>query len=214
MNPEENEKKLREAIVDAYRQVTELGLMPSTSGNISCRHGEGMLITPGRASADNLTPERVVAMDFDGRSAGPLKPSSEWPMHARIYRRVPEAQAIVHTHSDYCTALACCNRPIPAFHYLVAAFGGEEVPCTPYATFGTAELGENAAAALEQRSACLLGNHGMICHGPSLEKAAARAHLLEIVARQYVLACQAGAPVLLTADEMRRIGGRMREYFG
>jgi L-fuculose-phosphate aldolase len=214
VNPGTSENEQRAQVVAAYKKAADLGLMKSTSGNISCRFAGGLLITPSGAGAADLAPERIVPMDLDGSSAGPGKPSSEWPMHARIYRRIPEARAIVHTHSDYCTALACCRKPIPAYHYLVAAFGGGDVPCVPYAAFGTAALAENAASGLKERTACLLGNHGMICHGPSLAKAVARAHLLEIVARQYVLALQAGGPVLLDPEEMDRVGGRMREYFG
>lgn len=210
------ENDLRSEIVTTYRRLSDLGLLQSTSGNLSCRHDGGLLITPSGAGAADLDPAGIVSLDAEGRRrcAGPGKPSSEWPMHALIYRRTPGAQAIVHTHADHCVALACCRKPLPAFHYLVAAFGGEDVPCVPYASFGTTELAESAAAGLANRSACLLANHGMICHGPSLRKAADRATLLEILARQYLLALQAGVPVLLGAAEMQKNVGRMRDYFG
>ena len=121
-------------------------------------------------------------------------------MHAAIYKNT-KASAVVHTHSDYCVALSCQGRDLPGFHYLVGTFGGSDVPCTPYSTFGSQELADGAAEALRKRTACLLGSHGMICRGRSLERAVSLAHRLEIMCRQYVLACQLGEPYMLTDAE-------------
>jgi L-fuculose-phosphate aldolase len=207
------ESRLRRQMAATCRRLAAGGLLPGTSGNVSCRIPAGMLVTPSGASAAALAPEELVAMDFDGNIApGAGKPSSEWRMHARIYRRVPEAHAVVHAHADHCTAIACCRRGIPAFHYLVAAFGGAEVPCLPYAPFGTEALAASAAEGLAGRAACLLANHGAVCRGKSLAEAAARAELLELLARQYLLALQAGEPVLLDPEEMRRMVARMADY--
>jgi L-fuculose-phosphate aldolase len=212
--PELAAKDSRRKIVAAYHQITELGLIKGTAGNISCRHEAGMLITPARANANNLTPERIVSMSLEGESEGPSKPSIEWQMHAEIYGQIAEAHAVIHTHSDYCVALACCNQSIPAFHYMMAAFGGDDVPCAPYATFGTSELAKSAISRLQSRNACLLSNHGTICHAPDLETAVSLAHRLETLARQYVLALQIGKPVILDSDEIQNVRNRVRNYYG
>lgn len=192
------EAEARAELVRHYRRVAELKLNELASGNISRRFGDGMLISPTGASAENLSEDRVVFVGSQGEWSGPNAPSSEWMMHAAIYRDFPDANAVVHTHSDYCVAVACQNRPLPGFHYLVGVFGGGDVPCVPYSTFGEQELAENAAAALRDRTACLLANHGMICRGRSLNAAVNAAHRLEIMCRQYVLTRQLGEPDCLT----------------
>ena len=213
-NPEIASSDLRQKIVATYLQITELGLTKGMAGNISCRHKDGMMITPARANADSLTPERIVSMSLDGKPEGSLKPSIEWQMHAEIYRQIADAHAVIHTHSDYCVALACCNQSIPAFHYMMAAFGGDDVPCAPYATFGSSELAKSAISKLHNRNACLLANHGTICHAPDLETAVSLTHRLETLAHQYVLALQIGKPAILSTDEIQNVRNRVRNYYG
>ena len=205
-----DEQILREKIVESYREVVQMGLTDQASGNLSVRIDGGMLISCSGATAENLTTERVVrvsddasfdGMGFEGKGSGELKPSSEWRMHQAIYQRHEKAGAVVHTHSDYCVALACHNQPLPGFHYMVGTFGGNDVPCVPYSTFGTEQLAGDAADALTDRSACLLGNHGMICRGPDLATAVATAERMEILCRHYVLARQLGEPNLLSDAE-------------
>jgi L-fuculose-phosphate aldolase len=133
-------------------------------------------------------------------------------MHAEVYRRVPGAGAVVHTHADNCVALAALRKPIPAFHYMIHGFGGDDVPCVGYFPFGTPELGRAAGAALEGRAACLLANHGMLTRGATLGAAFDAAIRLEVLARQYRLALTAGKPVLLNAAEMKRVAERYLEY--
>jgi len=203
---------LRQAIVDDYRALVRDGLTAGSAGNISVRTPDGMLITPTGATADDLAPDRLVATALDGSFAGDIRPSSEWQMHAAIYRAVPGAGAVVHTHADACVALSCQRRPIPAFHYMIAGFGGDDVPCTGYAPFGSVELAELAAAALAGRSACLLANHGMIAHGPDLARAVAATRRLETLARQYLLALAAGPPVLLDGTQMAEVRRRYAGY--
>jgi L-fuculose-phosphate aldolase len=169
-----------------------------------------MLISPSGATGSNITPEHVVEVTLDGEWSGERKPSSEWRMHAAIYKAT-KAQAVVHTHSDHCVALACQGRGLPGFHYLVGSFGGSDVPCVPYSTFGTEQLAIDAAAALDKRSACLLAAHGMICRGRDLANAVALAHRLEIMCRQYLLACQLGEPYLLTKNEWREFFDRVKQ---
>ena len=171
-----------------------------------------MLITPSGCSAETITAESVVAMRLDGTVEGSIVPSSEWHMHAAIYRGNQRAGAIVHTHADACTALACLHEKLPAFHYMVLSFGGGDVRCAPYETFGTPELAELAAEAIRDRSACLLANHGMIVHGPDLAGALRSAVMLETLCRQYLLARSAGTPRLLTAVEMQAARERFKTY--
>ncbi len=190
-----------EELVAAYREVQELGLMGQATGNLSCRFEDGMLISCSGATAKNLTTERVVKVRKDGSYDGELKPSSEWRMHLAIYQRNEVANAVVHTHSDYCVAMASHKLALPGFHYMVGSFGGRDVECVPYSTFGTETLANDAAEALTRRAACLLGNHGMICRGADFEIAVGHANQLEILCRHYCLARQLGEPHLLTDEQ-------------
>src|SRR4051812_8895295 len=130
----------RREVVAVYREIGRRGLIVASSGNVSHRTRSGMVITPSGCSAELLEPDMLVAMTLDGTVKGNATPSSEWAMHAAIYRADPAAQCVVHTHADACTALACLNEGLPAFHYMVANFGGDDVRCAPYVTFGTPEL--------------------------------------------------------------------------
>lgn len=197
-----NEAKDRENLARTYREMDRVGLIFLAAGNISVRHGDGMLISPAGASAESISPDSFVMAQFDGSCAAGLRPSSEWSMHASIYSAYPEAKAVVHTHSDHCVAMACTQQALPSFHYMIAAFGGNDVRCTPYLTYGSPELGKAAVTALELRTACLLGNHGMISHGSSLSKAFNAALRLEILCRQYIFARQAGPVVMLGSSDI------------
>ena len=204
-----DEATLRRDIVEQARAMNALGINQGTSGNISARCGDTMLITPSATPYGDMQPGQIAAMplDDDGNWTGPLKPSTEWRFHRDILRARPEASAVIHTHATYCTTLAILGREIPAVHYMIAAFGGPTVRCAPYALYGTAELAAHALVALEDRSACLLANHGMIVTGPTLTKAMWLAVELETLAKQYCLALQLGAPVILSdadiAETMR-----------
>jgi L-fuculose-phosphate aldolase len=203
---------LRQQLCEAYRGLELQGLSSGSAGNISVRWGEGMLISPSGATGASVSPDCFVEVMLDGEVRGPGNASSEWAMHAEIYAHRPAARAVVHAHPDACVALSCQRRPIPAFHYMVAAFGGDEIPCAEYASFGTQELAAAAADALEWHTACLLANHGMICYGPSLHIAMANALKLEVLARQYILSLQIGSPVLLTRQEMAVVRERYKTY--
>ncbi len=193
----------RTALVAAYRELIARGLSQGTAGNISLRHGAAMLITPSALPAASMRAADIAAMPItgDGDWRGRARPSSEWRMHRDIYRARPEIGAIVHAHAPYATALAMARRPIPAAHYMVAAFGGADVPCAPYATFGTAALSAVAVRALLGRTACLLANHGCLALGADLAEAMWRAMELETLAKQYLLSLAAG-PVLLGEAEL------------
>ena len=203
---------LREQIVAACRQLDSSGLNRGTSGNASCREGEHFLITPTGVPVDEITPSKIVALDFDGKVIGIGKPSSEWQFHAAIYRARPEINAVVHTHAPHATALACLREDLPPFHYMIAIAGGDSVRCAPYALFGTDTLSHHAVAALADRKACLLANHGMITLGRDLDEAMAVAIELESLCQQYLIARQVGRPVLLSEEEMRAVIERFKSY--
>jgi L-fuculose-phosphate aldolase len=208
-------RALRDEVAQVYRELGRLGLNTGSTGNVSARTRNGMLITQTGATVETVNPDSLIAMSLDGairRPSGNAAPSSEWAMHAAIYLADPAAQAIVHTHADACTALACLNEGLPAFHYMIASFGGADVRCAPYVTFGTPELAALATAAIAGRSACLLANHGMIVHAASPTKALNAALRLETLCRQYLLARSAGTPRLLTEDEMAAATVRFETY--
>jgi L-fuculose-phosphate aldolase len=195
-----------------YRSLGRHHLVFGSAGNVSARRGAGMAITATGAQADAIEPAAIVTMDLDGGFTGAVLPSSEWAMHAAIYRATQAAEVVVHTHSDAAVALSCLEEALPPFHYMVAEFGGHDVRCAPYVTFGTPELARLAAAAIAGRTACLLAHHGMICHGPTPAAALAAALRLETLARQYLLARSAGTPPLLTAAQMDAALLRYQDY--
>jgi L-fuculose-phosphate aldolase len=202
---------MRDAVAWLYREAAARGLIVGSSGNVSARAlPDGMMITP--SGADPATVTDLVSVSLDGVVLDGVRPSSEWAMHAAVYRECPDAAFVVHAHSDACTALACLGSGLPAFHYMVVQFGGTDVRCAPYATFGSPALARHAAEAIRGRSACLLGNHGMIVCATSAHEVLSRAVLLETLCRQYLLALSAGTPRLLTAQQMRDAQERFKTY--
>ena len=209
------EAEVRASMVQACRGMNAAGLNQGTSGNVSVRHGATMLITPSATPYETMAPDMIAGMPVGGPYgdwSGPLKPSTEWRFHLDILRGRADVGAVVHAHSPYCTTLAVARRGIPACHYMIAAFGGTDVRCAPYATFGTAELSTHTLAALEGRTACLLANHGMIACGDTLERAMWRAVELETIARQYWQALLIGGPVLLNGAEVAEAAAKFGSY--
>jgi L-fuculose-phosphate aldolase len=201
---------MRDDVAWLYREAGARGLIVGSSGNVSGRTSDGMLITP--SGADPAIGPTLVQVALDGNAPDGGIPSSEWAMHAAIYRTHPDADFIVHTHADACTALACLGSSLPAFHYMVVQFGGHDVRCAPYVTFGTQALAEVVAVAMTDRTACLLANHGMIVCGVTAVQAMSRAILLETLCRQYLLALSAGTPRLLIEQEMIDAQERFKTY--
>jgi L-fuculose-phosphate aldolase len=201
----------RRAIVTASQLMLQRGLNTGAAGNISMRSADGMLITPTGIAPDALHPANIVAMQLDGRYDGQAKPSSEWLMHAAVYRERADIHSIVHCHSRSATALSCCGRGIPAFHYMIAAAGGD-IRCADYALFGTEELAQNALAALVNRTACLLGNHGQLALGNSLQQALDLAFLIEELAATYHQSLAIGGVKLLDDVQMDAVVARFGNY--
>lgn len=206
--------KLRAAICAGAQALHAAGLAPGRSGNVSVRTGEGLHITPSGLPYPTMRPEDVVEIDGSGRvRAGRHRPSTELPLHRAIYAARPEAGAIVHTHSPQATALACARRGLPAFHYMIAVAGGNDVRCAEYATFGSESLARHALRALEGRKAALLANHGVVAVGEDLEEALDIATEIENLAREYLLLLAAGLePVVLDDAEMERVRAQFAGY--
>jgi len=205
-------RALRIRIIATAREMNALDINRGKSGNVSARIDSGFLITPSALPYDETKPEDVVSVDFGGKATGRRKPSSEWRFHRDIYAARPEVRAIVHAHSPFATALACLNRGIPAFHYMIAVAGGDDIRCAPYATFGTQLLSDHALRALQDRKACLLAHHGMIAVGESLDAALALAVEVEALAEMYWRATQVAEPAILTHQEMNEVLARFATY--
>ena len=236
------DQDLRQSVIDAVLQLVAEGLNKGTAGNVSLRTDKNYIITPSGVDYDKLRPADLVTMDFNcntsndkstngnstsnqstsnkspsdkspsDKSPSQLEPSSEWRFHQDIYNHHPEAGAIVHCHSLYATALSTLRREIPPFHYMVAIAGGDSIRCAEYATFGTQELSNHVLAALLDRKACLMSNHGLIAFGKDLREALKIAVEVENLAGQYMQALQVGQPVLLSETEMAMVSKKFEHY--
>ena len=208
------EYQLRQAIIEQCLWMNTTGLNQGSSGNISARYKDQLIITPTAIAYEAMYPEMLAAMPLDGQGEylGSHKPSSEWRFHYDLMRTRPEIGAIVHTHSTYATSLAITGRSIPAVHYMIALFGGNEVRCAEYATYGTQALSDQVLKAMKGRKACLLANHGMLVAGETLTKAMWLATELETLAQQYYHALQLGEVVILTAAQMAEVHAKLANY--
>ena len=208
--------ELRRQLIETACRMAPANLNRGSAGNLSVRTREngldGYLITPSGMDYEVLVPEDIVFMRLDGTPDGRRKPSSEWRFHHDIYAARPDAGAILHAHSPFATSLACLRRDIPPFHYMIARFGGDTIRCADYATFGSQALSDNALAALRERCACLLANHGLLVFGKTLAQLFALAVEFEALCEQYWRACQLGQPVLLDPDEMATVQAKFASY--
>ncbi|HCD2002127.1 L-fuculose-phosphate aldolase [Citrobacter farmeri] len=193
--------RLSREIIETCLEMTRLGLNQGTAGNVSARYQDGMLITPSGIPYERMTEQMIVYVDNDGKYEEGKLPSSEWRFHLAAYQTRPEANAVVHNHAIHCTAVSILNRPIPAIHYMIAAAGGNSIPCAPYATFGTRELSEHVVVALRNRKATLLQHHGLIACEANLQKALWLAHEVEVLAQLYMKTLAVVDPVPVLSDE-------------
>jgi L-fuculose-phosphate aldolase len=211
----QSETELRTAIVEKARWMNANGLNQGTSGNISARCGGDMLITPTAVPYEVMEPAMIASLPIDGDYGawrGELPPSTEWRFHLDIMRARPDVSGIVHSHATFATVLSIARRPIPACHYMIAVFGGTDVRCADYATYGTKALSDNALKALEGRNSCLLANHGLIAAGENLDKAMWLAVELETIAKQYYYSLLMGGPVILPDAAVEEARDSMQGY--
>ena len=209
--------KLRLEVIKYSKKLNFTNLSALRSGNISVRAKEkninGFYITPSGMKYSSLKPKDIVFVSLKGRFDRKKGiPSSEWRFHQDIYVNKKNAKAIVHAHSTCATAVSSHQRSIPAFHYMVGVAGGEDVKCTKYATFGTRKLSKNILSALKSRTACLIGNHGQIAFGETLEKSFELAQEIENICHQYINALRIGIPKILSKKEMKIVLKKMKNY--
>jgi L-fuculose-phosphate aldolase len=211
-----SEPQLREQAVAAMRRLDALGLNRGSTGNLSLRCARGgqggMLITPTGMGAEELRAQDLVWMGDDGSVQGAWEPSSEWAFHQAVLRQRADLTAVVHTHSVHAAALACLERPLPAFHYMVAIAGGDSVPCTPYHTFGSPALSDAVAAALADRDACLMAHHGLVAAGATLARAMKVAQEIESLCEVYLKALAVAEPATLSAAQMAEVIHKFSRY--
>lgn len=207
---------LRQQLVRHANRLQPLGLATGTSGNLSVRTTDGMLITPSGIAYDTLQPADIVPVQFTGPGTAAwqhaLDPSSEWLMHQAVYQARLEAGAVVHGHPTYTTVLAIQGLEIPALHYMIAAAGGAPIRCAPYHTYGTAALSAAAVAALAGRKACLLEHHGLLAFEHTLDKAMWLAGEVETLAQQMVMCLSLGGPRVLPAAEVDVVVDKFSRY--
>src|ERR1700744_2923319 len=211
-NDRADDQTKRQQIIDACREMNRLGINQGTSGNISLRHDDGVLIKQTSGPYDTMQADQIVFMKLDSAPGPTQRPSSEWRFHRDILRARPEVNAVVHAHPPFATILAIMSLEIPPVHYMIACAGGDTIRCAPYATFGPEELSRHAVTALQDRSACLLAHHGMIVVGTSLARAMWLAVEVETLARQYHGCLQIGTPPLLSKAEIENVKARMAGY--
>ena len=212
MNDVPGDAALRAAVLATARAMNAERLNRGAAGNVSVRHADGFLVTPTGMTYEACAPADVCFVGLDGRREGRRQPSSEWRFHRDIYAARPEAGAVVHAHAPFAVSLACMGMAIPPFHYMVARFGGSDVRCADYATFGSQELSDAVVEALADRCACLMAHHGMVAFGRDLDHAMALAVELEALCEQYWRVLQIGGPRLLTFEEMARVLEKFADY--
>ena len=206
-------KNPRIEIVKYAKMLNSKRLSALRSGNISIRYKNGFLITPSGKKYSLLKNKDIVFVSLKGKFD--IKkgiPSSEWRFHQDIYLIKKEAKAIVHAHSNFATAISAHGKSIPAFHYMVAMAGGNDIKCAKYATYGTRELSKNILKALKNRSACLIGNHGQIAFSKNLSKAFELAEEVENLSNQYITSLKIGMPKILSFKEMNKVLSKAKNY--
>lgn len=205
----------REELIRTVRRMNDLGINHGNSGNASVRIDGGFLITPSGLAYEDLTPEDIVEMRFDGTAEGRWNPSSEWRFHRDLLAAREDFNAILHTHGVAVMTLACLRMELPPFHYMIAMAGGNTIRCARYATYGTQVLSDNALDAMRDRKACLLANHGLLVGEASLRQALALALEVETLCEAYVRILQTGhPPVLLSDEEMDEVRAQFAKGYG
>ena len=202
----------RRKLIETAREMNRSGINQGTSGNLSVRHEDGMLITPSGMPYSSLTPDDIAFVDAAAGHHGARLPSSEWRIHHDIYNARSDAAAILHAHPVHCAAMACLGESLPAFHYMVAVAGGRDIRCAPYATFGTQALSDHVLEALSGRKACLMANHGVVCLAENLDKVMGLAIEVEHLARTWLQCRSVGEPVVLDDEEMDRVLEKFSVY--
>ena len=205
-------RKIKIKLVEATKNLARLGLNNGSEGNISCRFGDSVFITPSGMDALKLDELKIVEVDLDGKIKNGQKPSSEILMHLKIYKNKRKIKAIVHCHSMWASILSCQRLKIPAFHYMVAEFGGEDIKCSKYATFGSNKLANNVLNVVKDRNGCLISNHGQLTIAENLDNAVNLALALEKLSKQYYFCNLTKKTKVLSQNEMLKNIKLFRNY--
>jgi L-fuculose-phosphate aldolase len=200
-------------LIKASKYLNDKNINRGSSGNLSFRSKNGFIITPSSLPNDKLTEKNCVQMNLDGTYQNKFKPSTEWKIHRDIYVKRKDIYAIIHTHPISSTAIACMNINIPAFHYMIAVAGGDNIRCAKYATFGTEQLSKNVLKALKNRNTCLMANHGLIVIEKDLKIALKLTEEVENLSMQFLQILKSGKkPVLLSKNEMKKNIKKIKNY--
>ena len=206
------DESLRARIIETCLKMNKGGINHGSSGNVSARLEDGILITPSGMAYERIQPDDIVLVYWDGSYEGDRLPSSEWRFHLDIMRQRADCHAVVHTHAPACTTLACLHTTIPAFHYMVAVAGGHDIRCAGYARFGTQALSDSILAALAGRKACLMANHGMLAIEGDLDRALNLAFEVEYLADVYLRCLQVTRPAILSRQQIDEVVERFSGY--
>lgn len=197
--------EIRQQVADACRQLSREGLVVGTAGNVSVRVDDHVVISPSGVDYARMQAADVGVHDLSGAVVdAALAPSSELALHLAVYRSF-DHRAVVHTHAVASTALSVVVAEVAASHYYTALFGGG-IRVAPYATFGSDALAANVTAALQDRTAALMGNHGAVLAGADLTKVLGQVAYLEYVCEVQLRVIGTGlVPHLLDAAEIERV---------
>ena len=204
--------RFKKEIIDASKYLLQLQFNIGSEGNISYRQKNEIYITPSGIKTSNLKPKDISKVDLNGKVLNKNKPSSEILLHSWIYRNHKDIRAVVHSHSKWASILSCMRISIPSFHYMVAEFGGNNIKCSKYATFGTEKLSKYVNKVLHKRKGCLIANHGQVTIGHNLEEAVDLSIALEKLSEQFYYLWITKQTKLLSDKEMRKIVKLFEDY--
>lgn len=205
-------RALKESIISGLKYLLKKNLNIGSEGNISIRNEKGFFISPSAYKPDELKLNNIAFIDLDGKVNGNTKPSSEWKMHQYIYINRKDVNAIVHCHSVWASCVSCLRINIPSFHYMIAEFGGDNIKCSNYATFGTEKLAKNVLDSLVNRKGCLLANHGQITIGDSITEAIHLTEAVEKLSKQFFLCRMTGDLKLLRKNQIDEVLDLFGDY--
>ena len=204
--------KIKQKLVFSAKKLEKLGLNIGSEGNVSFRNNKTILITPSGIDTSKLDEKKISEVDLEGKVKNNIKPSSEILMHLFIYKKRPEIKSIVHCHSEWASIVSCQRQKITAFHYMIAEFGGPDIPCAKYATFGSKELAENVLNVIKSRWGCLIANHGQLTISESIEGAINLAISLEKLSKQFFFCKLSKKTKFLNNNEMNKVVKLFKNY--
>ena len=204
--------RIKKRIIEASHLLIKIGHNIGSEGNISYRVGDRVYITPSGIKTSNLNIKNISELDLDGNILNKIKPSSEFLLHLLIYKNFKNVNSVVHSHSTWASIISCTRMNIPSFHYMIAEFGGDDIKCAKYATFGTKELSKNVNTALNNRKGCLIANHGQITLGENLEESIDLSIAIEKICKQYYYGLLTNKLKILNKKQMLKVIESFKDY--